>query len=217
MKLLVVGITGDRLEVSTHFAMSLLKLQVEAAPRGIACTVTFAKDLNQALSLAAEAENDFDSLVAVDSRVSFPAQFAIAEGSPDFVVGVHPLPGMDWEAVQRAVDKPGAEPLHTAGLRYNVEPAEGEAAGNYVRVLQASLGAVKLSRQAVLKLALKAETSGNSKIFWREGIVDGVYLDKDAWLLKLWNEPVYADLANPCAYTGVAEFAGCVGQRQTLR
>lgn len=217
MKILVAGITGDRLDVSTQFAMSLLRLQMDVAPRqDLQLTVTFLNSLNDALNTALDSEADV--LVAADARVSFPGSFVLgAEDAPDVVVGVHPLPAVDWDRVKKAAEG-GQEPLESSGFAYNVVPHENSPCKRYMRIGDGTTRVLRIKKKAILELALLAETpTTGSKIFVRDGVIDGQFVPRDRWLLKTYKKAVFADVESPCGYAGVAEFAGCVGQRQQLR
>lgn len=221
VKVLFVGLTNDRLEVSTHFAMSLLRLQMEAAGmENFEMAVTFLNTLNDALNVAAKDES-VDTLVAVDTRVSFPPGFVLQDQKKDFVVGAYPLPVTDWDRLSRACKTTSKEPLERAGNVYNVVPkAETIDFGTATVAIASvkSLGAVKLTKKALLGLALAAPTADSGeKLFHVEAIDGGAYLSKNEFLMKLHNRDVFADLEHPCSFTGAAEFAGCVGQRETLR
>lgn len=195
MRVLLVAITDG--QCSLEFAVSMLQLQVatRSTPQ-VELHVGIASSLRDALDAVAKAPGEIDALVALQSDITFPASFVLqglAAPSP-FVVGVFPLPTIDWD---RVVSKAGsrAEELRFAGNVYNVDASLGKPAANgYMEVPRAKLGAVVLRGPALKALAESAACT-------------------DEALCAAWGKGVHADLNNPCALTGPCAFSGCVGAR----
>lgn len=221
-RLLFVALVGERAEVSTGFAISLLKLQLEFGRREHELHVHFVQDLDEALNVhASDPQNAAAPLVAIDTRVSFPVDFVthvLNDGAPDFVVGVHPMPMMDWDRLERCLAKPGRERLETCANVYNVVPTPGAVPGRYLEVSAARLSAVALQPKAIDVLKSKADPlESGGCVYGRDAVDNGVKVTKDEWYIRSWGGIVHADVEAACGFTGIAEFAGCVGQRHTLR
>jgi hypothetical protein len=191
-RVLVAAVHADgRNESSLGFVASMLRLQIEllkvATP--IQVEVVFFGSFDAALTAAKQ----YDVACVLDTFVGFPPELitrALASGH-DVVVGVVPLPGMDWERVAkiaRAGDD--AEPLSTAGVRYNVTPTA--ALGNgYWRF------DVDAAKRAASK-TVAVLTAAGLDAFAAHGIAaPGAAVDLDA----------------PCSVLAQLGFEGCVGHR----
>lgn len=223
---------GDRTEASIGTAVSLLRLQNELAKQNVAdvaLRIAFSTDVNEALNAVA-----LDAyVVCVDGRVAFEPDFVLGlldPACPPVVLGVHPLPRVDWKRVDarlKTATVTAKEPLEHAGNVYSVTPRLVPNTAAEVRWVPVdSLGVttycVGITPAALQKMYTAAEVGTDGarqyRIFARDGVVDGVFLSKHAWLLHLVDpDDVHADVQYPCSFTGVAEFAGCVGQRKSLR
>lgn len=197
MRVLVAAVSPSG-QCSLGFAVSLMRLQVafQTAP-GMQVVIDFVSSVREAAVLARQSKEPFDAVVAVTSTITFGAGFVlrgIVTPHP-FVVGVYPLPGIDWE---RVVAKAGddAEAMRFKGNTYNVDPAKAKRSdlAGYVEVPAAALGAVVLKDEAVAAVA-------------------GARGPSDEDVCAAWGKPVLADLENPCACMGPMEFTGCVGFR----
>ena len=194
MRVLLAVVTRD--QCSLGFAISMLRLQsaLRGAP-GIHATVELVSSVSDAVQLAADIK-DIDAVVAVESQLSFPAGFvlnALVAPSP-FVVGVYPLPRLDWERVAAKARAPG-EDMRYKGNVYNIDPATAKhQSQRYLGVSTAALGAVVLKAEALCALA-KAEVT------------------TDEGLCAAWGKTILADLENQCSNSGPMEFTGCVGLR----
>lgn len=225
-----VGITGERHEASIGFAISLLRLQMEFTKlQHHQLYVTFAADINQAVNGYVETKAT-GPMVCVDTRCGFSTDFvtaALDPDTPDFVVGVYPLPMIDWERVQTRLDSTeSTEPVEFSGNVYNVDldPSKGFHKKRYMRAkikpVNGTLGVFRLTAKKVQDIIAKAEKSNKKAyVVFREGLDDQFkeWLTKENFFVKLADNEVYADLESNINNTGVCEFAGCVGQRTQLR
>ena len=189
-RVLVAAVHADgRNESSLGFVASMLRLQIEllkvATP--IQVEVVFFGSADAALTAA----KGYDVVCVLDTFVGFPPTLitrALASGH-DIVVGVVPLPGLDWERVAkiaRAGDD--AEPLSTAGVRYNVTPTASLGDGYW----RFEYDAAKRAKTVAIV------TAAGLDAFATHGIAaPGAAVDLDA----------------PCSVLAQLGFEGCVGHR----
>lgn len=201
MRVLLAIVTTPAAGCSLGFAVSMLRLQMAlvAAPN-MQAVVHVSPSIRDAISVAVD-DGKFDAVVAVAANVGFSTTFVLrglVAPSP-FVVGIHPLPAIDWDrVVARAADD--KEHTRFKGNAYNIDPAlvKPSSAAGYLEVPSAGLGAVVLKREAFEALA---EASCSA--------------DDD--LCGAWGRGVLADMDNQCTIMGPMDFTGCVGFRTVLR
>jgi len=213
-------VTNGRHEASLGCAVSLLRLQTALMtnPERIRADMHFVPTLDDALNLL-HRDAEAKSACIVDCTVGFDADFlfrARRSGLP-LVLGVHPLPLVDWERVKR---QPADESPQFWGNVYNVKPT-GAARDGYAKVTASKVGLVWVTKDAVARIAREhpelASADGTYVQFAVPGLQDGVRVDGDERFLKLYGDELWADIERPAASSGPLEFGGCVGARDVLR
>lgn len=202
MRVLLVLVSNGQCSLGNAASHMQLHSALCDAP-DVHVTIHVAASMREAVEAAlkgSEAGEAFDALVAVKGHIAFPVSFVLRGlvAPFPFVVGVHPLPRLNWERIAaKATDPTRAEELRFAGNTYNVDPARAKVLPNgYMEVgAVEEIGAAVLKREALLAVAASSEHD----------------------LCKAWGKEVHADMESPCASTGALEFVGCVGARAVLR
>ena len=199
-KVLVAAVHDGRGESSLGFVAGMLRLQIALVtlPEQLQVEVVFFE--TAAAALAAAADRDYAQLVLVNTFVGFPTDLILAGlRAPHAVVyGVHPLPGpVDWARVDRlAKDPRAAESLASAGLKYNLVPAEPRGGGFWsfrASPESARPRVLVAKREAFAQLAAHVAGGGPAP-------ADSV-----------------VSLDQPCSVLGQMAFEGCVGRRAVVR
>lgn len=211
-------------DISLQCATSLLKLQQLAARRqDIVLDFHILNSVGDALNLY----NTGDYLCIVDGQNGFSAEFIF--GAVDHkhaaVLGVYPLPQVDWERVKaRVQDETATETVGNAGNVYNLVPAEA-AMGRYIPVKSVRECKVMCLQCDVIKNMVgdHTKTTKNGKefhILHFESSADGAFNTPDQTFfraLQRYTHVILADIEEQCTYSGNAQFSGCVGQRGFIR
>lgn len=133
------------------------------------------------------AEGDYDGCVILDTRMGVSTEFLFAPPTHACEIAPYPLPKVDWDRVSRKIGC-SDETLSSVGNVYNFDPSKA--------VCSAGTQFTKVPRTAVTEMSV---------LKLRRGV-----LLKDV-------EEVYVDLAHPAVNHGPIGFAGCVGNRTSLR
>ena len=207
-KVLLAAVTRGRTECSIQFVTGVLRLQRDAAMLGAAVEVNFQPSVAAAVRAFRDGR-DFDVAVVIDTWIGFPQDFVtravreLAAGGKDLIVGVYPMPHIDWDRVRAAGEAAGGtrEPPEHWGNRYNVD-----------------VDGARVCRNDYLRLAAPVT---DAKIFAMSRRVLEAAGDDDDDVVRAWHDgggrDVYADLQAPCSNFGACEFAGCVGRRGVLQ
>lgn len=219
-------------EVTINCATSLLLVQQAAARRAhtadrVQLEVTISDSVNAAINGMMQIP-EVDTIVLIDATVGFPPEFLFdaLDSNLDVVVGVHPLPRIDWEGVKAAVAAnavPAAD-LHLAGLSYNVRLLPASPPPRYAPIDPADLDAdvfgLLVVRRAVLETMRAAfpehaYNDGAEFMYACEDVVRGVRRSPSARFVGMLGAAaaVHADTERQATKSGTAEFAGCVGMR----
>lgn len=214
---LLAVISENGKESCTSFLWSLLLLQVELIRHQHHASVVFFQDVNTAMH-AAHSEG-FESLAILNGMVPFNVKFVMdALMSPrDFIVGVMPLPKLDWERLG-SVPADDPEPVKYRGLHYNVslQPAS-RIRHQYLEVEEIKWMPTFVIRQIVLQSMAPRMKHSKGHLFWAEDVSGGELRTKETRFVQEWGRPVYADIINQHPSFGHTEFAGVVGHRTTIR
>ena len=221
--IVIVVVTGTKSEVTLMAAISLLNLQTALMtnPRPIRADMHFVTDINQALHAVHTTEGEDAAALVLDGSMGFSTDFVMRALATDvpLLVGVHPLPVIDWQRVSSA--PAGEDPRHWGNV-YNVDPlGGGPDANGYLAVDRtAHLGLLWL-RARVLKdiVARHPEvvSDDGSTAFACPGIYGGTMASAHRRFLDLHGGQVLADPRAGASTSGAAEFGGCVGARNVLR
>lgn len=219
---IVLAIVAPTDELSLPCTTCLLKLQQIAARRGdIKLEVSIVPTVLQALNQYKQG----DWVVVLDSMLGMPPEFVtgLFECQHDVVVGVYPLPVVDWNRVSSRVLGPetsraGAEPLQHAGNVYNIKP-KASRMQRYVPVADAAELKLLAVRSSLLQDMAGPTTSfEGGDLFAYESVFDNQFQNVyQTFARKVGLDRVVADLESPCMLSAPAQFAGCVGMRTALR
>jgi hypothetical protein len=198
-KVLVAAVHDGRGESTLGFVAGMLRLQIAlvSLPEQLQVEVVFFE--SPARALAAAAAGDYAHLALLNTFASFPSDLVLAGlRAPHAVVyGVHPLPGpVDWARVERlAKDPRAAESLGSAGLKYNLVPAEPRGGGFW---------SFRESPESARPRVLIAKREAFAELSRH---LDGGPVPADS----------VVQLDMPCGVLGQMAFEGCVGRRAVVR
>ena len=205
MKVLL-AVVGDSGTCSLGFAVSMLRLQtaLQSSPVPVQAMMEVVPSVRTALDIAA-ADKSIEAVVAIKNSLSFTPGFVLRAlaSKKDAVVGVYPLPRIDWDRVKARQST--SEKAEFRGNVYNIDASKATFAGNgYLELANGQSvvesGCVVLTRQAVDTLATPS-----------------THKTTDEVLGAAWTKAVYADVDQQCSNFGPVEFFGCVGMRTVLR
>lgn len=220
MRVLVAAITDNKSEGSLGFTVSLLRFQVAIATKDVKVDVHYFPTHDQALNAFADL-SEYDTGFFVSTSITFDSGFLFdaIESQHPFVVGIYPLPGIQWDKVK---ESGGVNPKK-AGTKFNVTLPSSAASSSlphqYVPITSAHLSAFVIRRVVVDSIKMNhpdiAHASGI--LFHAAGVHDGKYEDADTRFLRLWSGDVRADTKIPCGNFGSVDFIGCIGARPVIR
>ena len=219
-RVLLAGIAPGGKAPSDTFAAQLMSLSAGRLP-GCTVVVQFFESLGQALDAL---WREFDALFAVDVAKTAPRDFfdrAVQDPDKNFVVGVYPLPGTDWERMGTVPREPGERladgtllegSARLRGLRYNVDAADlGWVQDGYARLASdasAELGVLFVRKSVLARIALDHPELVHGRGTGREGVL--VHVDAlesselvpaDRRLCQLWTRTgnaIWADVQGQC-------------------
>lgn len=204
-KVRIVALMDERKDACLTFATALLRLQMNLLRIDVQAVIEFSADERAVLENFA-ARSDDDQLIVLDTMIGFSPEMVIRMIENDdraaVVVGVYPLPQIDWDAVHEKIQQcPSSEIDETAlqnmGLTFNVALAARPqtADDGYAEVVEVRVPprVYRISRR---------ELAG-----------------RNAWS---WNDPsrttpIVADVAHQCSSFGPLDYVGCVGLRSVIR
>lgn len=202
-------------DVSIALTVSMLNMQTELSQGNATPAIRFFRDVNAAIDFF-HATKEFGRLVVVDGQTAAPPAFMLdTSTAADFVVGVYPLEGIDWDRVEKNMAHTTEDPRNV-GHVYNVTPgAHVGGGGKFVEVHGVKdMRVFRITRRVVDAIM---EKHGDQVVFFAPGTVDGVRMGPAQRLCALWGERTVADIHNMCKNTVRTEYAGCVGVRAVLR
>lgn len=228
-KVIGVGVVCPQGEVSLNCTTSMLRLQQAVARLAasgkdvVHLEVTISDTANAALN-EMMAQPEIEMMIVVHCSIGFPADFLLGavNSGLDMIVGVHPLPQIDWKSVREAVDAGTLKAdLHLSGLEYNVQLRSGAVISRYIPISSAkdamSLFAVSRSALEAVRKRFPELCYENGFLYEAEDVVSGRRRNSTERFLALLAaagiENAYADVDAQAGKMGSAEFAGCVGMR----
>lgn len=204
-KVRIVALMDERKDACLTFATALLRLQMSLLRIDVQAVIEFSADERAVLENFA-ARSDDDQLIVLDTMIGFSPEMVIRMIENDdraaVVVGVYPLPQIDWDAVHEKLQQSSEVDeiaLQNMGLTFNVGLAAGPqtaaADDGYAEVVEVRVPprVYRISRR---------ELAG-----------------RNAWS---WNDPsrttpIVADVAHQCSSFGPLDYVGCVGLRSVIR
>ena len=229
MRVLFACVHNSGCEACLTYTVGLLNAQSKLLRlEDVQTEVSFFDSVHDALVKFGD-DTGFDVLIVTDTMLGLNADF-ITETLKSieklhFVVGVAPLPGVDWGMVAKKLQSGSQEDVRYQGLTYNVEfsrPITGDDSGDRLGVAHAVLKTFVIDRAVydrVAPLSAKyTDDKGVSRhLLWTKGVLDGALLDEGSMLMHLWGDTVWADVTNRLTGFGVESFQGAVGFREKIR
>jgi hypothetical protein len=171
------------------FAISMLKLQaLLARVPGIKVTIVFVH--SEAEVHAAFKQSPFDDLIVLHTMHGFDPEmvFKMIATDKDCVIGIYPLPGINFEAIKEKTGRGSDEETKYQGLVYNCTVTGLDMKSRYARVKD-------VKDLKIYKMTKKVDSLAD-------------------WVRE---KTVYGDVEHQCTSFGQHDFIGCVGLRKTLR
>ena len=225
-------------QVTTHYAISLLNLQLACIERGI--DVVFKLLGND--SLITRARNILVSqflddaaathLIFIDADIGYAPErvFALLESGFDVAGAVYPLKRLNWTQIAEQA-RAGAPKLKSSALEYVVDFTDAQkpdVSGNFVRVKHLGTGFLMIRRGVFARMARhypqlrynsqhtganRELNSGNSYAFFDCMIEPetGDYLSEDYTFCRRWTEiggAIWCDAASRLTHVGPVPFEG---------
>lgn len=195
-----MALMDERKDACLTFTTALLRLQMSLLRIDVQAVIEFSADERAVLENFA-ARSDDDQLIVLDTMIGFSPEMVIRMIENDdratVVVGVYPLPQIDWDAIHEKIQKCSEvdeAALQNMGLTFNVRLAAGSQAADdgYAEVAEVRVPprVYRISRR---------ELAGRT-----------------AWS---WNDPsrIVADVKHQCSSFGPLDYVGCVGLRSVIR
>ena len=219
-KKVILAVVTQTEDVSLQCTTSLLRLQQAAARRpDVHLDIHIVSTLLEALNIN---PSDNQWLVIVDGTCGVPDAFvfqAIA-ADKDMVLGIYPLPRVDWDRISAYLSAKSNEPVEHTGNVYNIKP-RNVLYSRYVAVDTVNDAKIMCISLAALKSLSGPHTAGNNMhLYTHDAIFGGRFYTPYQTLVKKFqdtNLSVVADVENQCTISGNAQFAGCVGARGFVR
>ncbi len=224
MRTIVIAIITPNDDISLACTTSMLRLQQVTGRRtdvrlDVCIVPTFLEALNTFGDLA-----DGDYVVAIDATVGIPPDFVLGvlDSKHPVVAGVYPLGTINWDRVGKVLRDPhDQEPINHAGNVYNVTPSGAGALQRYVAVSKVlELKVVAIAASKLREMAgpdISYEHSDKTKyLFAHDSVFENAYQNPYQTFARKVGD-IVVDLESPCILSAPAQFAGCVGMRQTLR
>lgn len=242
---LYVGTPAFGCMVSTAYVLSLMQLQAECNRRGIKMVVDFigneslvqrARNLITARFLKSGASH----LLFIDADIGFGPDtvFRLIDANKDIATAVYPKKAFNWAVIDEKLRDKCTEPVHMAGLDYNINiTGTATVVNGFVHVLDSATGFMLISR-AVIEHMAKAYAGTLTCANDLPGAEDPGYIKEYVALFDCMIDPsnrrylsedyafsrraqeqgfeVWADVASPLCHVGNYSFEGDLRQRFTM-
>ena len=230
--------------MTTTFMLSLARLQMECGKRGIECAV----DLMGNESLVQRARNILTGrflkshgthLLFIDADIGFDPLTVIRllDADKDIVTAVYPKKAFDWDTIRTKLQDKSEEPVHMAGLDYNINLMGTSASvdNGFIKVLDSATGFMLIRRHVLEALSARFQDSlgcvndlpgdRNDPMYVKDyvALFDCMidpdtkrYLSEDFSFVRRAQEAgfdIWADLASTLSHTGTYTFEGDLRQR----
>ena len=220
-RLLLAAITSGSSMGSLGFTVSLLKFQIAIVSLDIQVDVNFFDSVDRAMNVFATSGHDYACFVS--SALAFEPSFildAISSRDQNLVLGVYPLPGIEWEKVKAS----GGLNPKLAGTRFNMaRTSECVVGGGYSRdgniADLVSMHAFVCSRRVVDTVMVQHPDIAHADgyLFFADAVYNGVHESPEHRFLRLWGGPAVADMKNVCGNFGSMDFIGSISKRTFIR
>ena len=223
-RVIIAIITEGRGDMTLQTCVSILNLQISlmAAANGFQADLRFCKTNNEALT-ALYAEKDFKALYIINFSTGVPGDFALKamNSDKDVVIGIHPMPMIDWDRVKKNIANT-AESLQNTGIVYNLSLGGLPDENGYAKVKSVQAADVMFVKREALDAIVKAnpevvtKDEKHSSLFL-DGVYDGVYMTGVERFVKLYGKTMYGDTTRTVNKCGPCEYIGIVGNRSQVR
>ena len=221
---LLCGISSG--DVTIHFASSILRMQTELVrTQKVNVNFEFFQTVNDALTYFHQ-KTTCDVCVVIDGQMSVEPGFILQHDmSKPVVVASYPLRMVDWDRVRAKLVDSDEPPSHV-GIRYNYDPAIAtpEPGGAYLKLEQnaeVQLKIFKITRAALDSIIARhgneVQSAEKELVIYSEGVIDDHKVTADQRFVRLWGEPLYADVTHHTKNVGPFDFTGVVGNQKQLR
>lgn len=223
-RVIIAIITEGRGDMTLQTCVSILNLQMTlmTSPGGFQADMRFYKSNNEALT-ALYKEKGFQALYIINFSTGVPGDFATKAWNSDkeVVVGIHPLPAIDWERVKANIANT-AESLQNTGVVYNLSLGGIPDENGYAKVKSIKTSEVMFVKREVVEEIVKANPTvvskdGQHASFALEGVYDGVYMSETERFVKLYGKTIFGDTARSVNKCAPCEYIGVVGNRSQIR
>lgn len=223
-RVIIAIITEGRGDMALQACVSILNLQINlmTSPNEFQADLRFYKTNNEALS-ALYADKDFKAVYIVNFSTGVPGDFALKawNSDKDIVVGIHPLPTIDWNRVKENIANT-AESLQNTGAVYNLSLGGIPDEDGYAKIKNIKAADVMFVKREALDAIVKTNPTVVTKdekhsSLFLDGVYDGVYLTGIERFVKLYGKTMFGDTARTVNKCGPQEYIGIVGNRSQVR
>jgi len=223
-RVIIAVITEGRGDMALQACVSILNLQMSlmTSPNGFQADLRFYKSNNEALS-ALYAEKGFKAVYIINFSTGVPGDFALKafNSDKDVVVGIHPMPTIDWDRVKENIANT-AESLQNTGAVYNLSLGGIPDENGYAKIKSIKAADVMFVKREALDAIVKANPTVVTKdekhsSLFLDGVYDGVYLTGVERFVKLYGKTMFGDTKRTVNKCGPQEYIGIVGNRSQVR
>ena len=223
-RVIIAVITEGRGDMALQACVSILNLQMTlmTSPNGFQADLRFYNSNNEALS-ALYAGKDFKAVYIINFSTGVPGDFALKafNSDKDIVVGINPLPTIDWERVKENIANT-AESLQNTGAVYNLSLGGVPDENGYAKIKSIKTADVMFVKREALDAIVKAHPTVVTKdekhsSLFLDGVYDGVYLTGVERFIKLYGKTMFGDTKRTVNKIGPCEYIGIVGNRAQVR
>ena len=229
--------------LTLEYTLSVVGLQAACLARRLNCVVDFVGNESlvqraRNILVARFLQSDATHMLFVDADIGFKPEaalrlldFLVSTGE-EVACAVYPKKHVDWRAVEAKASSGDPEPLHQAGLDFNINVRAGsEAREGFVEVLDCATGFMMISRGALERMCVRfagdltcvndipGQQSVREYVALFDCMIDPVsrrYLSEDYAFCRRWQSmggKIWADLTTPLCHTGSYFFEGDLGAR----
>jgi len=229
-KLIIGVVTDGRTEMTVQCCVSILNLQTELmktsmTPGGppFQADLRFFKTNNEAVEDLYK-DKEFSALFLINFSMGVNGRFAIKafESPNDVVIGVHPMPTIDWDRVREKITST-TESVQHAGIVYNVSLNGSPDSDGFVTIGKdvQKIDVMFLRRTVIDDIVANhpsiVSNDGGRLSLLLDGLYDGTFMTGEQRFVSLYDKPMYTDTAFQCNKAAPADYVGIVGNRARLR
>lgn len=223
-RVMIAIITEGRSDMALQACVSILNLQMKlmTSTDGFSADLRLYKTANEAL-MATYIDKDVAGVYVINFSSGVPGDFATTawNSDKDVVVGINPLPEIDWVRVKENITNT-SESLQNTGMVYNLSLGGLPESNGYAKVKTIKEADVMFVKRGVLDYIVGKHPSVVSKdgkyaSFCMEGVYDGVYMHGIERFTSLYGKILYGDTVRTVNKLAPAEYIGIIGNRAQVR